>query len=77
MEYDQRIETTKTTKIKLKKPKESLALPAGTQKEIQRLQKTAPSVRVDRELKNIQADLGTYWKPVTGKRRRKKVSYSS
>ena len=62
---------------KLKKPKESLALPAGTQKEIQRLQKTAPSVRVDRELKNIQADLGTYWKPVTGKRRRKKVSYSS
>ena len=51
---------------KLTKPKQKLPLPAGSRR---MLRAKAPKVRVDKDLKNIESDLGSYWKPVQGRRR--------
>lgn len=55
--------------------KQPLKLPASDQKKIAAIKKKEPATRRTQQMKNLEEDLGDYWQPVRGKRKRKKVNY--
>ena len=44
-------------------------------KEISEIKKKIPKVRKSVAMKSLEGQLGTYWKPVAGRRQRKRVNY--
>ena len=61
----------------LSKPKKEPVLSKTDRQKLQKLKNETPTVRQDKHMKEIESDLGDYWKlPVSGRRRRKRVNYS-
>ena len=67
----QRVKSVRT----LSMPTEKIKLPSDVRKKMLSVEKKTPEIRMDRDLNNLVADLGTYWQPVSGRRKRKKVNY--
>ena len=66
----------KVTEVRtLVRPKEKLKKAPSVQKQISAIKAKIPKVRVERQMKNLEAELGSYWKPLSGRRRRKRVNY--
>ena len=59
----------------LVRPKEKLKKAASVVREIAAIKAKKPKIRVEKQMKSLEPDLGSYWKPVTGRRRRKRVHY--
>ena len=57
-------------------PKQKLKIPSELKKQIASTEKKQPEARRTKEMNNLISDLATYWSaPVSGPRRRKRVSY--
>ena len=54
---------------------EELKKASYVQKQISAIKAKIPKVRVEKQMKNLEAELGSYWKPLSGRRRRKRVNY--
>ena len=67
----QPVESVRTLSIPKDKPK----LPADVRKKLISIESKTPKDRMDKDSRNLVADLGAYWKPVSGRRKRKKVNY--
>jgi hypothetical protein len=66
----------KCTKVrKLEIPKKKLKKAPSVVRKIAEIKLKKPKVRVEKQMKQLEPDLGSYWKPVTGRRRRKRVHY--
>lgn len=66
----------KVTKVRtLEVPKEKLKKSLDVRRKIAEITQKKPKVRVEKQMKALEPDLGSYWKPVTGRRRRKRVHY--
>jgi hypothetical protein len=66
----------KCTKVrKLEIPKKKLKKAPSVVRKIAEIKRKKPKVRVEKQMKQLEPDLGSYWKPVTGRRRRKRVYY--
>ncbi len=56
-------------------PRTKIKLPTDLRKKIASVQKQTPIVRMDKDLRSLVSDLGTYWKPERARRQRKKINY--
>ena len=66
----------KVTKVRmLEVPKEKLKKAPSELRKIAEIKRQIPRVRVEKDMKALEPDLGSYWKPVTGRRQRKRVHY--
>ena len=66
----------KVTEVrKLQVPKEKLKKAPSLTRKIAEIKRKKPKIRVEKQMKNLEPDLGSYWKPVSGRRRRKRVHY--
>ena len=61
---------------KLEVPTEKLKKAPSVVRKIAEIKRNKPKVRVEKQMKNLEPDLGSYWKPVTGRRQRKRVHYA-
>ena len=72
----------KVTEVrKLVRPKEKLRKAPSVLKKIAEIKEKKPKIRVEKDMKNLVADRGfatrgSYWAPVEGRRRRKRVHYA-
>lgn len=67
----QKVEEVRT----LVRPKQKLKKAPSVQKQISVINAKKPKIRVETQMKQLEQDLGSYWKPVEGRRRRKRVNY--
>jgi hypothetical protein len=56
-------------------PQKKLKKAPSVVRKIAEIKLKKPKVRVEKQMKQLEPDLGSYWKPVTGRRRRKRVHY--
>jgi hypothetical protein len=60
---------------KLVRPNKKLRKAPSVVREMAAIKAKNPKIRVEKQMKSLETDLGSYWKPVTGNRRRKRVQY--